>query len=425
MPCICIKFYEELILLVKNIIQMSGSETNLMVFLMVGLIVFFIYNCHNKQSQQSQKIQTNVYDNDDDDNENFESMGGSKDKSKKKKKKKKNNNKQHKKNKKYELKINNLCNIINGKSSPVGHSRNNDECIKRNNDFVEMQYHKDYNDTITAINNLTPQKELFNMGFLPVKESTPDENNVMDLVELFMEKVNGEVKNNVSEYLHTNSGWSDMGKRRREKSGFEQTMEELGLPGSLYNESAAKAPIKLVAIDKAEQFNTDDQIRFIIYLIVQKENVKDQMVLKVHFFMEKEDLKSGGDSQRDFFEKNLEDAVKNSNEKNQLAIIEQIFTVGYLTNDSEKKTKMNKFHDYSNIKKSDGTMDQEKVIKLMLRKHKDRADELNSFLCTVDDGTKEIHDVPGINSYSQYANTRTIMDDLAQFPQHSFGDVPI
>ena len=403
---------------------MSGSESNLMILLMVGLIVFFIYNCQNKESQtESQQKNKNNTD------ERFESV------SKKIKSKKIDHDHNHshshggnnrnKKHKKYDKKINDLCSIINGRSNISQKLNNKNECVKRNNDFIELQYHKDYNDTITAINNLTPQKELFNMGFLPIRESIPDEMNVNDLVELFMDKLNGEVSNNVSEFLHTNSGWNDMGKRRREKSGFEQTMEELGLPGTLYNEPAAKAPVKLVAIDKAEQFNTDDQIRFAIYLIVQKENVKDQMVLKVQFFMEKEDLKSGGDSQKNFFEKNIDIDPEKEKEKNQLAIIEQVFTIGYLTNDSEKKTKMDKFHDYNNIKKSDGTMDQEKVIKLMLMKHKDRADELNSFLCTVDDGTKEIHDVPGINSYSQYANTRTIMDDLAQFPQHSFGDVPI
>ena len=401
---------------------MSGSESNLMILLMVGLIVFFIYNCQNKESQtESQQKNKNNTD------ERFESV------SKKIKSKKIDHDHNHshshggnnrnKKHKKYDKKINDLCSIINGRSNISQKLNNKNECVKRNNDFIELQYHKDYNDTITAINNLTPQKELFNMGFLPIRESIPDEMNVNDLVELFMDKLNGEVSNNVSEFLHTNSGWNDMGKRRREKSGFEQTMEELGLPGTLYNEPAAKAPVKLVAIDKAEQFNTDDQIRFAIYLIVQKENVKDQMVLKVQFFMEKEDLKSGGDSQKNFFEKNIDIDPEKEKEKNQLAIIEQVFTIGYLTNDSEKKTKMDKFHDYNNIKKSDGTMDQEKVIKLMLMKHKDRADELNSFLCTVDDGTKEIHDVPGINSYSQYANTRTIMDDLAQFPQHSFGDV--
>jgi hypothetical protein len=43
-----------------------------------------------------------------------------------------------------------------------------------NQEFIDTRYNKDYNDTITAINNLTPQKELFNFGFLPTKIIKPD-----------------------------------------------------------------------------------------------------------------------------------------------------------------------------------------------------------------------------------------------------------
>lgn len=294
-----------------------------------------------------------------------------------------------------------------------------------NGEFIEMKYHSDYNDTITAINNLTPQRELFNMGFLPVKEVTPDPRNVDELVKLFMGKLNKEVKNNVQEFLHTNSGWNDMGKRRREKSGFEEQMEELGLPSSIYTEPASKAPVRLIKIDKAEQFNTNDQIRFAIYIIVQKDNVKDQMVLKVQFFMEREDMKGQRDDRANFFEKKIDqDNDKNVRiDPDQVAIIEQVFTLGYLTDSTKPRTKSDKFHDYGNVQRQDGTFDQEKVIKQMLVKHKERQNELNSFMCTVDDDTKEIHDIPGIDSYSVYKNTRTIMDDLQEFPHRQFGDI--
>jgi hypothetical protein len=290
-----------------------------------------------------------------------------------------------------------------------------------NDEFIEMQYHKDYADTITAINNLTPQKELFNMGFLPVKQVTPNQKNINELVDLFMKKLNNEITTNVQEYLHTNSGWSDMGKRRREKSGFEEQMEELGLPGTMYNEPAAKACANLIRIDKSEQFNTEDQIRFIAYLIIQKPNVQDQMVLKVQFFLEREDLKAGGDHRERFFEKGLEDSTPITD---QVVIIEQVFTLGYLTNQTQKKTKMDKFHDYSDIQRSDGTINQEKVIKMMLNKHKERADELKSFKATLGNEAQEIR---GNNDGNDvlYENTRTIMDDLAQFPHKSFGKINI
>lgn len=298
-----------------------------------------------------------------------------------------------------------------------------------NIEFINVQYHQDYNDTITAINNLTPQKELFNLSFLPVKETVPEPGTVTELVNLFMTKMNNEVKSNVSEFLHVNSGWGDMGKRKRIKSGFEEQMEELGLPGNLYNEPASKSAISLISIDKAEQYTTDTQIRFTVYLIVQKHNVKDQMVLKVQFFMERNDEK---EDRENFFNKKIYDNMSDLNKKNsgdnignQTVIIEQVFTPGYLTGAATSKTNADRFYDYGKITSTDGTIDQAKVLQIMMEKHKERARDLNTFMSNIDDETREIHDAPALETYESYKNTRTIIDDLKKFPQHSFGDVPI
>lgn len=311
-----------------------------------------------------------------------------------------------------ENKINKLCTIMCEKN-------------KINSEFLNQQYHKDYYDTITAINYLTPQKELFNLGFLPVQEMQPNMENIKQLVTLFIKKLNSEIKHNVSEYLHVNSGWNDMGKRKREKYGYEEQLEKLGLPGSLYTEPSDKAKVKLIKIDKSEQFNTDDQIRFISNIIIQKINTKDQMVIKIYFFMERDKAKCIDRS--NFFEKSID---QHNDKKNILdidlnVIIEQIFIVGFLTDDGLKKTTMDKFMDYGKIQRADGTTDQSKIIKIMQQKHCERAKELNSFLCSLDNETKEIHNVPCIGDYESYKNTRTIVDDLKHYPQYSFGDVTI
>lgn len=391
------------------------TETNVIILLMIVLVIFLICYTQFKNNHVNNNVNNNQLDTFSLDNEEI----NQKSKKQKSTKKKKNNSK---------FDMNEVMNVIDKskKKHKKKHKIKHDE-FAVNSEFIEMQYHKDYNDVITAINNLTPQKELFNLGFKPVVNSKPNHENVKSLVELFVNKINYEIEHNVQEYLHTNSGWNDMGKRKREKTGIEKILEdELGLPGSLYTEPAGNAPIKLIKIDRAEQFTTDDQIRFIIYIIIQKENVKDQMVLQVQFFMEREDLSGTRDDRADFFTKGL--LREGDNEKidpDQVAIIEQVFTLGYLTDAAEKKTKMDRFHDYGNVQHSDGTIDQEKVIKMMLIKHKERENELNSFLNTVDNDTKEIHNVPGLDMYSQYKNTRTIMDDLAQFPQKSFGDITI
>lgn len=288
-----------------------------------------------------------------------------------------------------------------------------------NNEFIEIQYHKDYYDTLTAINGITSQKELFNMGFLPVKETIPNNDNIDSIVDIFITKLNNEINNNVTEYLHTNSGWDDMGKRRRIKSGFEEIMEDtLGLPGSIHNEPTSKANVKLIKIDKAEQYTSNDQIRFITHIIVQKENTKDQMVLKVLFFMERDNPENDGNK---FFEKDL-NALS---EEPKAVIIEQVFTVGYLTNNTNKKTNSDNFHNYKNITRKDGTIDQERVIKSMLQKHSKRSKELNSFMCSVDNETQQLHNVPNLDNYENIKNTRTILDDLSKYPHNSFGDINI
>lgn len=427
-----------------------GFESSLIILLLVALLVILI--CHKQ-------IKSSVLDHKENNgnNENFDNKtivylddpvydnfmnDMMYNKIEKKKRKLKNNYcvaSKHHKHHKYN-KHHNTHDIISDMDELVSMMGKNKSCRKKihtlrikpevNVEFADMQYHKDYNDVITAINNLTSQKELFNMGFLPVIETEPNKGNVKSLVKLFMSKMNNDILNNVQEYLHVNSGWNDMGKRRREKSGFEQQMEELGLPGSLYNEPAEKAPIKLIKIDKSVQFTTDDQIRFTIYIIVQKENVKDQMVLQVQFFMEREDLSGQRDDRANFFEKGLDSPKKDSVniDPNQLVIIEQVFILGYLTNETSPKTKMDKFHNYDNTQRIDGTIDQEKVIKMMLIKHKERENELNSFVNTLNDDSREIYDISGpsgVDQYSQFTNTRTIMDDFAQFPQRAFGDVVI
>jgi len=275
-----------------------------------------------------------------------------------------------------------------------------------NSDLIEMQYHVDYSDTITAINALTPQKELFNLSFSPVETSTPEDNTTNKLVSIFMNSLNDEIKK-TPQFLNVNSGWNNMNMRQREKSNQETQLESIGIPSKLYNTPAKKEEIILLKIDKAEQFSTGTQIRVEVHIIVQKKNVKDQMVLMIQFFMEKED----NDTRDKFFEKKLSnDDFKTS------VLIERIFIVGFLSNKSLLRTKMEKFYEYDNIIRDDGTMNQEKVLKMMIQKHKDRDDALNSFTQTLDKDAKETHykDCKG-----EYNETRTIVDDyVCKYPNY-------
>lgn len=293
---------------------------------------------------------------------------------------------------------------------------------KINHELLNTQYHKDYYDTITAINYLTSQKDLFNLGFLPVREVKPNEEIIEDLTNIFISNINHEIKNNVNEYNEINSGWNDMGKKKRIKNGFEQHQEDLGLPGTIHNEGAKKDIVKIIHIKDAKQLITDDQAQFTLTYILQKPHVKDQIVLKVVFFMEKEDLSKNRDDRENFFKKKIEQET-NDNITNQDIVIENIFIVGFLTNDGEAKTKMDKFYQFDDIKNNDGSFDQSKILSAMLKKQQERSKEHSAFLCTMSDDDKKIHDVPSLKEYESYNLTRTIIDDLEKFPQDSFGDI--
>ena len=248
-----------------------------------------------------------------------------------------------------------------------------------NSEFVEVQYNKDYNDTINAIDNLTTQKELFNDSCSPVIDAKPDKKIIKQLITWFIDKMNYEIKNNVKEHITKNSGWTDMGTMPNIKSGSEKQLEYLGIP-QLYNEPAHKMEVKLISIDKAEQYSTETQIRFIVYIIIQKLNVREQMVLKILFFMERD-----VDDKHNFFTKDLQ------NKTNHPVKIEQIFVLGYLTGIA-KQIKSNNF-DY-NVSQKSGVTDPKTIIKIMLEKQKEREKEATQFLDAVDDETREIHNLP-------------------------------
>ena len=390
------------------------TESNIIIFILFGLIALVVYNqkLYNKQTNADNNI----------DQCNFENF--SKDVITKKHHRSHKIKKSHKKHTldpKNALDVLSRVSKIPSKQSKKQFDKQSQHAYSKNHktsqeqqksEFLDNQYHQDYIYTITAINNLTPQKELFNLGFLPVVETTPASNIVKKLTKMFISKVNNEIDTDVQEFLHTNSGWGDMGKRRRTKSGFEEAMEDLGLPGTTYNEPAKKSKLILIKVDKAEQYNTDEQIRFIIYMVVQNENVKDHMVLQVKFFMERGDLSGSRDDRDNFFEKELTNYDKKDTDH--AVIIEQALTVGYLTNAGNKKTKMDKFHDYDGVHKKDGLMDQNKVLDIMVQKHNDRLNELQSFKGTLDEELRDSyeHVDTELNRRSQ---ERVVMDDLAKF----------
>jgi hypothetical protein len=123
-------------------------------------------NNDNNNNNNNNNNKTYQYDNNDKKTYDYEK------KNKKKRKNKRNINKPN--NMLTSNDIKDLCNIMKKKNTY-------EQRMRVNKDFINMQYHKDYYDTITAINNITPNKELFNMGFLPVVITDRNPDNIQEL----------------------------------------------------------------------------------------------------------------------------------------------------------------------------------------------------------------------------------------------------
>ena len=240
---------------------------------------------------------------------------------------------------------------------------------KVNEFIIDQQFHNDYRDTLNAFIIMSPSKRLFNPADLPV---TTDENvkfeEIKDIVESFIKEVNNNVKTNVSNNLGL-TGWFDYEPVEKGEDGWEKQNKRVGIPGSVYNERAKKAPIKLINIEDITKETTEDEIRYIVYMVVQKQNVDDQMDVRVNFVINKRDV----DLERKFFEKGdnfYEASVR----------IEEIFVNCFLSKlDFGSTNTIENFHNFDNIRdvKNDITDDRE-ILEILTKKKEDILREQNS-----------------------------------------------
>lgn len=291
------------------------------------------------------------------------------------------------------------------------------ECQMLNGDldmqFVEMQFHTDYRDTLSAFNGMSNNRQLFNPTDKPITTSSPKKNKVNKLVKSFIKELNKKIMNDVPSTLNPSSGWDEVMPQDKVKSGWEKQMESLGLPASIYNEPAKKAKLQLLKIDEYYSLETEDDVRIVCYLICKKKNVHDQIILKVNFWLDKRDI--NGD--RQFFkDKNDEDTDEISVDEELDVVIEEIFVVGYLTGnrdyDGMDKGARKNFYHFENIEK-DGMMDQQEILRQLRQKQRDRAIETGNRIGNLDKENQMLYEqTPHLTNYESYQNTRTIFDDV-------------
>lgn len=225
--------------------------------------------------------------------------------------------------------------------------------------FTEVQFHNDYRDTMNAFTMLTTtsQTQLFNRSDLPITNiSTPAKKETKYLVKNFIKTLNNTIDKVPSE-LGTKD-WRNNYNEKYIKSGWDKQQEKLGLPGSLYAMPAKKSHVKLIKIDNAEKYETENDVRYSIFMIIQKPNVDDQMLLKVNFYADKNDY----NIDREFFDKN-----KNAYEI--VIKLEEISIIGYFTKISfGKPSARDNYHNFN--EKDEQAFSQKQIFKELNKKRK-------------------------------------------------------
>jgi hypothetical protein len=262
-------------------------------------------------------------------------------------------------------------------------NRNNTKQNSLNNSkplpyFVEMQFHNDYKDVITAFDIMIETgRQIFNRSNQPVsvKELIPTDSQKM--VQAFMLQLNDVMKRRIKDFADIENGWKNVQENKQIQSGWEKQMKQIGLPENLYDIGAKKSNIKLIRIDKFVMSTTDSQTRYDIFLIIQKENSYDQMVIKLSFVTDREDM----NTDRNFFK---DDSTIDLN-----VHIEDIFVIGFMTNHSygsENVSLRQDFYNFENVEK-DGMMDQEEIIKQLKKKYLQYQIESNGLTIQMDPKT--------------------------------------
>ena len=232
--------------------------------------------------------------------------------------------------------------------------------------FVEMQFHNDYRDVITAFDCVVETgRPLFNRSNQPVKAVNVKKTEAKNLLRAFVKTLNKNIKNNIKNEANLDYGWKNVIPNKTVDSGWEKQMTALGLPSDIYGKNAKKSSVRIIRIDKVDKSETDSQVRIDVYMVMQKLNISDQMVVKVSFVMDKDDM----NADRNFF--------KNNEEVDLNVHLEQVSIIGYLTDQSYGSTRNYfDFYSFENVEK-DNIMDQHEIFRQLRKKYADRQIETN------------------------------------------------
>lgn len=268
--------------------------------------------------------------------------------------------------------------------------------------FYEAQFHNDYRDTLTAFNNICPrQKQIFNVAHLPVKFTNPNPSEVKHMIKDFIKELNNSIVNEVTDRRVANSGWDEAIPDPQVKSGWDKHMEGLGLLPGVYNQPAPKSKVRIVAIDHVEKYETDDEIRYICFIVLQKKNIDEQIITRLSFVKAKRDV----NEERQFFNKDSKHQINR-------VILEEIYIIGFLSEQGMENAKsQDDFYNFSALHKGD-MIDRQEIVNELVKKYKQKNHEMRNLTANLDEEGRAFHSsLPKYDSYNSYQVTQTIFDD--------------
>jgi len=152
--------------------------------------------------------------------------------------------------------------------------------VKENFDITEnrilnkVKYQDQYKDLIEVIKNIVPnQFDYFSIYDSRTTTISNTEKPIVNCIVNNFVKLLNKSNKIVKIDENTNSGWNKFRKN-------------LGLADSIY-ESFKKANINLIRIDKVIRMENSKYIKYVLYLVLQKDNVDDQIVIMPSFILDK------------------------------------------------------------------------------------------------------------------------------------------
>lgn len=262
--------------------------------------------------------------------------------------------------------------------------------IRFNEKFVDAQYHQDYQDIINTFGLIVPTKrQIFNVGNRPLKYSEPQPVEANKIVLSFLQKLNEVVCNNIKMPDKPENSWVNYQKA-------------LGLPVLHDKENVNYKKLFLVGITKVRKYAIDDEVKYSVEFAIQKEGVKDQLLLKVDFIQDMKEFVN----EDNLFREKLPGHVR----------IEQIFTLGVLS-DTGLYPDFNPGNNHYSFNEMEvNNMTDPKYVKNELMKHYNKKMEEMEYRTAMLDENGRVFDqniFDKIHRYPAYQTTQTIFDDFA------------